>query len=275
MVSFLFIAVIYNDVDETRNLCESLLRQKPGDYEFSLILVDNSDLPNFKIMVDSLAKDYSFAIILRTNSNLGYFPAISKALALYAKDYDLVIAGNNDLRYSEDFSLTLANAVYEDDIMVVCPDVVTADGFHQNPHHKHRLGFFEKLYFDIYFSHFYLSKFLITIKNIFPFLIKYLGRKTFSIRGDNVPQTIDQGVGAVYIFLPRFLSIIDYKLYFPGFLYGEEACLSWQVRSCGGRTWYDPTIKVWHAESATLGKFSKFKNYSLSRESYWKIRSKL
>ncbi len=273
MKRLLFIAVVYNNIDQTRDLCESLLFQELGGYELSLILVDNSDQLKFKVEIDLLAEEYAFASVLRPKGNIGYFPAITQALMLYAKDFDIVIAGNNDLKYDKNFSKILSNSVYEEDVMVVCPDVITSDGCHQNPHHKFRLGFVEKLYFDIYFSNFYLSKVVNLFRNLFPFIAKFFGRSTFSIRGKNVPQVIDQGIGAVYIFQSRFLSIINYKLYYPGFLYGEEACLSWQVRSSCGRIWYDPSLIVLHAESSTLGKISKYATYAISQDSYWKIRN--
>jgi GT2 family glycosyltransferase len=159
--------------------------------------------------------------------------------------------------------------------MVVCPDVVTADGFHQNPHHKFRLTLLEKIYFDIYFAHYYFSVVIGKFRKTISFFAKLFEHSTLSIRGGANPQEIDQGVGAVYIFQRRFLLAIDCKLYYPGFLYGEEACLSWQVRSNGGRIWYDPSLKVWHAESATLSKVNKSTTYLYGRDSYWKIRDKL
>lgn len=275
MKRLLFIAVVYNNVAETRDLCQSLLRQIPGNYEISLVLVDNSDVKSAQIEVDNLAKDFVFASVLRPIKNLGYFPAISEALSLHALNYDIIIAGNNDLKYAEDFSFRLSNATYEDNVMVVCPDVVTADGFHQNPHHKFRLNFLEKIYFDIYFANYISSLIIGNFKKAISFFAKFIGHSTLSIRGGGVPQEIDQGVGAVYIFQRQFLFAIDCKLYYPGFLYGEEACLSWQVRSNGGRIWYDPSLKVWHAESATLSKVKKSTTYFYSRDSYWKIRDKL
>ncbi|MEY4467808.1 MAG: putative rhamnosyl transferase [Pseudomonadota bacterium] len=275
MKRLLYVAVVYNNVEETRDMCCSLLRQTPGNYEISLVLVDNSDARLVQLEIDKMATDFAFVSILRPNKNLGYFPAISEALSLYALDYDVVIAGNNDLKYAEDFSFTLSNATYEDDVMVVCPDVVTADGFHQNPHHKFRLNLLEKIYFDIYFSHYICSVVVGKLKKTISFFAKLFKHSTLSIRGEGISQEIDQGVGAVYVFRRRFLVDIDCKLHYPGFLYGEEACLSWQVRSNGGKIWYDPSLKVWHAESASLSKVNKATTYCYGRDSYWKIRDLL
>lgn len=270
MKRLLFIAVVFNTVKETRDLCLSLARQDPGDYELALVLVDNSDTEPGRAGVDALAAEFAFAEVLRPERNLGYFPAISQALQRFARGYDYVVAGNNDLVYDGNFCATLVAQCYGDDIMVVCPDVVTANGVHQNPHHKHRLSTLEKAYFDLYFLGYPIAWALTQARRLFSRRLSPTAEA-----GVEPAQIIDQGVGAVYVFVPHFLEKIDRALYFPGFLYGEEACLSWQIRSVGGKTLFDPTLKVWHAESATLGQISERGTYGFARESYWKFRSKL
>lgn len=270
MKNLLFIAVVFNTVKETRDLCLSLARQKPGDYELALVLVDNSDTEYGRAGVDALAADFTFAKVLRPGCNLGYFPAISQALQRFADGYDYVIAGNNDLVYDSDFCTTLVAQSYGHDIMVVCPDVVTANGVHQNPHHKNRLSTLEKFYFDLYYMGYPIARALLQARRLFSYRLSPAAGASVEPE-----QIIDQGVGAVYVFVPHFLEKIDRALYFPGFLYGEEACLSWQIRSVGGKTLFDPTLKVWHAESATLGQISGRGTYGFARNSYWKFRSKL
>lgn len=275
MKRLLFIAIVYNTVEETRDLCLSLARQDSDDYERALVLVDNSDTETARAGVDALATEFAFAEVLRPASNLGYFPAISLALERFARGYDYVIAGNNDLVYDADFCTTLCAKTYPDNVKVVCPDVVTADGAHQNPHHKNRLSIIEKLYFDAYFTHYFMAKLVRFAIRALKGMHALRRHSTLELRGSQTAQEIDQGVGAVYVFLPHFLEQIAYSLYFPGFLYGEEACLSWQVRNTQGITWYDPDLSIWHAESATLGGIPSRRSYSYARDSYWKYRTKL
>jgi len=79
------------------------------------------------------------------------------------------------------------------------------------------------------------------------------------------------GVGACYVLMPGFLATSK-RLFFPAFLYGEEACLAWQVRDAGGITWYDPSLKVDHAESAACSKLPSRTAYEYGREAYWRYR---
>jgi GT2 family glycosyltransferase len=275
MKSLHFIAVVYNNISDTYSLCKSLINQTPGDYDLLLTLVDNSDDIQVRLDIDVLAKKYNFVKLLRPKKNIGYFPAISLALSLIDRSFDYVIAGNNDLLYSNEFCLNLSRGSYEDNIMLICPDVVTFQGIHQNPHHKYRLNLFEIFYFDLFYSNFLISLAVSKFKKIITFFMKIFRHSTLSVRGSRIPQFIDQGVGAIYIFMPHFLSAIDYKLYYPSFLYAEEACISWQVRNIGGKIFYDPALRVLHADSATLSKKSDYLRYSYARDSYWKIRDKL
>jgi hypothetical protein len=149
-------------------------------------------------------------------------------------------------------------------VLVVCPDLCTVDGVHQNPHVLHRTGWLRRLKFDIYFSH-YLSSIPAS------WLARQLPRRRRRRNSPGSAGVINMGVGACYVLLPRFLKAAK-RLFFPGFLYGEEACLAWQVRDAGGITWYDPSLKVNHAESAACSKLPSRKAYEYGRESYWRYR---
>lgn len=275
MKKILYVAVVYNTVSETRDMCLSLQSQTAGSYDLACVLVDNSDKSDSIAGVSALAIEFDFVTILRSGENPGYFPAITHALQTHADGYDFVVAGNNDLVYEEDFSNLLCDAAYDGDVMVVCPDIVTSDGVHQNPHHKGRLSFLQKRYFELYFSQYHIGLATEKTKSI---LLGLMGRKKY-FSTHNTAQTqagiIDQGVGACYVFLPNFLQKSKNTLFYRGFLYGEEACLSWQVRNLGGTFWYDPCLKIQHAESATLSHVPQRKTYEFARTSFWQYRNLL
>ena len=207
----------------------------------------------------------SDAVVVRSEVNVGYFGGLNLGLAAVPRaENDLVVIGNNDLEFDADFSQRLDAQRYRPDVMVVCPDVVTADGVHQNPHVLHRTDWRRRLKFDVYFSHYLLSMPLRWFAQRLP------GRAG---RGSTPGQTgeISMGVGAVYVLLPAFLQKVT-RLFFPAFLYGEEACLAWQVRDAGGIVWYDPTLRVSHAESAACSKLPSRTAYEYGREAYWLYR---
>jgi GT2 family glycosyltransferase len=155
---------------------------------------------------------------------------------------------------------------YPDDVFVVCPDVITIEGVHQNPHVLKPRTTMQRLKLDLYFSHYYVACILLYFKRLLSPLFKKTNTIYYSKAG-----YLHMGIGACYILLPVFLSKFKH-LDFPHFLYGEEAYLSLQVRNAGGALFYDPSLRVQHKESATLSKLPKIKTYHLGRDGYWSYR---
>jgi len=275
MKHFQFVVVVYNNIVDTLSFFDSLSNQIPGDYEFSVVLVDNSDDPQVMLKIDEATKAFKFVKVLRPKENIGYFPAVSFALPSLNKNNDYAIVCNNDLVFYKNFCLNLLKANYDNEVMVVCPDVITFNGLHQNPHHKHRLRYYEVFYFDLLYSNYIFAIFFQRISKLTSFVMRLFRHSTLIVRGSRTPQFIDQGIGSIYILRPSFLAAIDCKLFYPGFLYCEEACISWQVRYSNGKIFYDPSLKVLHSNGATLNQKSNYWRYSYARESYWKIRDRL
>ena len=82
------------------------------------------------------------------------------------------------------------------------------------------------------------------------------------------------GIGACYILTRAFLERFK-ELHYPYFLYGEEAYFSNQIHTAGGILWFDPVLRVHHAESATLSKIPKRTAYEFARSGYPSYRKML
>lgn len=264
-----FIAVNFNNHGYSIALARSLARQRGLGEAFSvtLLVVDNSTDPADAQGLGAGLGQFAWAQVLTTHANLGYFGGLNAGLKAMPPGQDLVIIGNNDLEFDDDFCLTLIGNRYEPMVQVVCPDVVTKDGVHQNPHVLERTDWVRRTKFDLYFSHYLVGCLLSAISN-------RIVKKVQAPRGPGVAREICMGVGACYVLLPEFLRHSQ-SLFFDWFLYGEEACLSWQVRSTGGITWYDPSLRVRHAESASCSKLPGRVAYEMGREAYWGYRSRL
>lgn len=238
---------------------------KISDYDFDFIAVDNSldDNEEFSLLEFSKTTKNFKALIL--DENEGYFSAINAGLSFVEiSNYDYVIVGNNDLIFSSNFFDVLIGRKYTDDVYCVCPDVCTVDGFHQNPHVTNRFSFFRLIKMDIYYSNFIVAKLLSYLKNLF------FPRKVAA--KNNVQCVIHMGIGAIYI-LTRNFFLKNNSLYFPYFLYGEEAFLSNQIHTTNGVLLYDPDLIVTHLESATLSSLPNKRKYLLSKVSYKEYRS--
>lgn len=268
MARFVFVGVVYNNYQDTLDFCQSLADIVSGGSRLVCILVDNSDQLEAQERVDSLAVDFQFVKILRSGRNLGYFGAFNYFFeSKFFEREDIVVLCNNDLVFSREFCERYLCARYPNDVFVVCPDVITVDGVHQNPHVLTPWGRAARLKLDLYFTHYYMACFL---KRVQRFLQRLGGGKK---RVEPYPPGyLHLGIGACYILLPAFLRRFS-RLDFPHFLYGEEAYLTRQVHSAGGKLYYDPNLKVLHKESATLSKLPSRITYEFGREGYWHYRN--
>lgn len=261
-----FLTVVYNNLVDTKDFLESLSRISKDRLDVDCILIDNSDIPYFYNEIKRLTGNYSFSKVISPSANLGYFGAFNYYFNLDYTPSDVVILCNNDLIFDVNFLDNFKNQSYHDDVFVVCPDVVTVDGVHQNPHVLKPRSSLQRLKLDLYFSHFYLAcllRYLQTIQNLIVKPIKKEHVKT--------PCYLHMGIGACYVLLPAFLSRFK-NLDFPHFLYGEEAYLSRQVHGGGGKLFYDPSLRVVHKESATLSKLPSRVTYEYGRAGYYDYR---
>lgn len=265
-----YICVNFNGALFTRAWLASVFAQREAapEVQIKAVIVDNASSTAEYGELQAFCEGHEAVQVVRSDTNVGYFGGLNLGLeAITAAPQDYLVIGNNDLVFAPDFTATLLKTRYRPEVMVVCPDLKTADGVHQNPHVPDRTSWFRRLQFDVYFSHYVVGLPGRWLARRFP---KSRPRGT----SHGVPREICMGVGACYVLLPGFLTRIP-SLYFPAFLYGEEACLSWQVRSAGGIEWYDPALKVEHAESAACSKLPSRTAYEYGREAYWRYRQLL
>ena len=269
---FSFVCVNYVGFEFTKTMILSLLNQTGigVQFEINIVVVDNS--PSIDVEIQDYCRLHENVKYLRSDRNEGYFAALNmgiESLAQGNKKY--VIVCNNDLEFAESFCGNLSEVEVHDSVQVICPDVVTLDGKHQNPHHITGLSRLRIFLFDCYFSNYFIAKALLQIKQISS---KFkVGRKLAPVKYP-LNLEINQGVGACYVLTAKFLEL-HRELFFPSFLYCEEAALSWQVRNSGGTLVYNSSLKVDHAESAALSRLPSRQTYEFGRDSYWIIRQYL
>ena len=268
MFNIVFVAVVYNNVEDTLDFVRSIEGLIKSNVKISCVIVDNSDNLSLQESINNLPLRYHFVEVLRPAANLGYFGAFNHFFKNYPLlSIDAVILCNNDLIFYDNFAEVLKSARYSKDTYVVCPDVITVDGIHQNPHVLKPRTWLQRLKLDVYFSNYYIACTLRILQRCIKLLLTE--RKAIEPMAGCY---LHMGIGACYVLLPEFLGRIK-QLEFPHFLYGEEAYLTRQVHSAGGRLYFDPTMKVIHKESATLSKLPRRATYDFGREGYWDYRT--
>lgn len=261
MLKIYFYCVNFNNASYTLKFLDSLSSQKGHNFEFKCIVIDNSDDPTDSARLIDIPKKYEWMLYLKTPENLGYFGAFNYAFKVsIAPPESYVVICNNDLVVDNNFCLRLSQKNYSNDVFAVCPDVLTEDGFHQNPHVRYKIGWFRRFKLDCYNYHYYLARFLAAIL----YIIRPVKKSPALPEGG---CEVHMGIGACYVLTPQFLKCFK-CLNYPHFLYGEEAYFSDQIHSAQGILWFDPDLLVHHAESATLSKVPKRIAYEFSRSGY-------
>lgn len=265
MVNFYFVAVNYNSADFTKYYIESIQAiKKTIEEHVEVVIVDNNSNSSDKRKLALLEEEKSNVKIIWSQENLGYFRGLNKGIESIEKDSDSVlIVGNNDLTFEDDFIYKFLKINYNDDILVIAPNIITKDGRQQNPHVVTEVSKIEKIKVAIYYSNYYLGQAL----RFFNQMMKKLRNKPIPLKNSYGQMRIKRGFGACYVLTPNFFKYYD-KLDDRVFMWGEEALLSNQVESVGCATLYDPEIKVIHHESASVKSIQSKKKYYITKESY-------
>jgi GT2 family glycosyltransferase len=258
-----FLCVSFNNAGDSKKLVRSLdFQQRHGsDFSVDCVIVDNSTKKEEAADCETLSRTYAWVTYLRAPTNLGYFGGLNYGMEnTGSTQVTYTVICNNDLEFHDDFCRILTAKTYDQNIFAVCADVVTADGVHQNPHILNRINWRRRCQFDLYFSHYYVSRTMLRILQI----ARPVKR---SPRQPSQGCEVHMGVGACYVLTAEFLQRFK-RLHYPFFLYGEEAYIADQIHSAGGVLWFDPDLRVRHAESATLSKVPSRTAYEYARAGY-------
>ena len=263
-----YVMTNFNNSEFTVKAAESIFAQ--GNGEQVLVVVDNnSDLEYVKILQD-IDDQYDNLITILNKDNVGYFPGLNKGIEYVLNnhpDYRYLVVGNNDLIFDKEFSaqLNAKNELFEQ-YPVVSPDIVTLDGFHQNPHVVSGISKFREFIYDLYYSNYYLAGFIRKIAAL---------TQSFTDRKDEeqyeIPQEIYQGYGACYILGPLFFENWN-ALWTPSFMMYEEFFLSRQLESGGYKIYYEPTISIKHHWHASMNKLPGKKRWEMAKASHKEYR---
>jgi len=259
-----FICVNFNNSQYTGKLCESLAAQRGCGEAFLVrcLVVDNSTDESDSVRLKTICRTYEWIQYIDSVANLGYFGGLNLGLEQRPQDHSqFVVLCNNDLEFDPSFCSELLALAKDPRVFAICPDILTRDGKHQNPHLLESVSALRRFQFDLFFSHFYVALVLLFIRRLY---LQLFGAKSPSVRER---REIHMGLGACYVLTENYFSHFD-NLDCPVFLYGEEVFMSAQIHSKGGVLIYEPRLRVNHAERAALSRIPRRVRYEYERKSY-------
>lgn len=264
-----FVATNYNNSEYTIDYIKSIKDMKFNDESIIVIVDNNSNKKNIDLLKNKI-NDFKDTKILFCNENLGYFNGLNKGIDYINElciDIKYIVIGNNDLVFPNEFyEQILAKRDLFEKYAVISPNIVTLDGFHQNPHVIRKIGFVRELIYNMYYFNYFLAR-----------IIKFFSILTnrFTDRSDekyhNVAQEIYQGHGSCYILGPLFFENFK-QLNAPTFMMGEELFLSLQLKNKNLKLFYEPTITVFHHCHASIDKVPKYQIWKMARNAHREYR---
>lgn len=262
MKSIYFIAVNYNNAAYSIKYVESILAMN-GQQNRKIIIVDNKSNENDIQFLEQGIKNHPEVTLIKNVKNAGYFRGLNEGLKIInPNEADFVFIGNNDLTFESDFIQKLYQQKFSDETYAIAPDVVTANGIHQNPLCQQRMHPLRKWGLRLYYTNYFFGK---TIYHI----TQAIKKATVPNKKMLTPTYIYMGIGACYILTPHFFKAYQ-LLREDVFLWSEEALFAGQITEAGGKTWYCPDLIVHHAENTSIKHIPSRLTYSMARESFLK-----
>lgn len=263
-----FIAVNFNNSDSTINYVSSVKELTSTGDNINIIIVDNNSEESDLKKLEASLKYVENVKLIRNGTNLGYFGGLNAGICsinMSIKNENLLVLGNNDLLFRKDFLVELSKINYDDNTFVLAPNIITIDGYHQNPQLVTSQSKFKKFILRLFFINHYLARVLSYASIV---IRKIKGRKDNMNSGRKM--FIRQGNGACFILTSNFFRFCK-KLDDSVFLWGEECLLANQLSVAGGKMLYEPNIIIYHQttlEDTLFRCLNSKEQYKISQLSY-------
>jgi GT2 family glycosyltransferase len=232
--------------------------------------VDNASRSEEVEVLRALSAAHPIVHVIANPINVGYFAGLNLGIEAARQMHPAigwVVAGNNDLEFPEDFcdrvqqaqSTFLAHSV-------ISPDIVTLDGEHQNPHVISNISAVREIFYDLYYSNYYLSLLIHKLAKMFPRVSERSDEEQWQ-----TARPIYQGHGSCYLLTPRFFSHFT-GFWAPTFMMSEEFFLSKQLKDVGEQVYYTPRIRVTHHWHGSLQNIPSRRRWDMAREAHREYR---
>lgn len=280
-----YIILHYMAGKDTIECAESVMNAtKSSEYETLVIIVDNGSTNNSYSEIKKRFENNNKVVVLHSEENLGFARGNNLGFRYAKEQYqtDFIVQINNDTIINQkNFNEVLVRKYKEKQYAVLGPDIVTADGYHQNPGNKQSWKlkelFFFRLKKRVRIILNYLHMDSIALKAIES--VKEIYRKEI-LQGD-VENTILHG--ACFIFSPQFIERFD-GMCDETFLYWEEDILKLQADFYGFLMLYSSELNIFHKEDIATNMVEgtinekvrrKYKRLIASSKVYSKLKKKM
>lgn len=136
MKKIVYLILHYRAVADTTECIESILRLKKENIIQKIVVVDNGSADGSYEKLLQIFKENNDVVILHSQYNLGFAKGNNIGFQYAKKNLgaDFIVQLNNDtLIQQENFNEIIISKFNDNHYWILGPDIVTADGYHQNP----------------------------------------------------------------------------------------------------------------------------------------------
>ncbi len=270
-MSILIITVNYKDSKPTEKLVNSIINCKISS-SLKILIIDNESSEDSFLSLKTIRKKTNLDIeIIRSVNNTYYWGGISMGLKKYnniLKNYDWIIACNNDIEFNDNTFFEKLYNFKENSYSIIAPKIISSlTNKDLNPFMTKPISFIYNIYYSIYYLNFFTSKIVHKIGR----LIKLM--KSSSRLKNSINFQIYAGHGSCIIFNKIFFSNGGYLD--TGFtMYGEEVSTAEIAKKVNSLIYYIPSLSLIHNEHQTTGKSSFKDNFLHSKKTYYYLKKK-
>lgn len=247
-----YVVLHYMATKDTIECVESIVNnvKVSNNTIINVVIVDNGS-PNdsYQELFEKFKKNKN-VFLINSSENLGFARGnnLGFRYAKYQLKSDFIVLLNNDTIIEQNYFNDILISKYEEKkYFVLGPDIITANGYHQNPLNKKTWGIMELYYF----------RFKLHVKIMLSYFNGMLfkmakGKKETDYLKEALEYDIENTAlhGACLIFSPLYIKKFD-GINDKTFLYMEEDLLKLASDFYGFLMMYTPELKILHKEDVT------------------------
>ncbi|KAF5082674.1 Glycosyl transferase family 2 [anaerobic digester metagenome] len=246
-----YVVLHYLGAKDTIECVESIMNNiKSETHESLVVIVDNGSPNGSFVKLEAAFKDFSTVKLIKSEENMGFSKGnnLGYQYAKYRLKVDFIVLLNNDTIISQtDFTDIIVRKFEDKKYSVLGPDIMVADGYHQNPVNKQSWNLKELTFFRLkkrirlLLSYIHLdevvSKVIDQVKDVY---------RAETLIGDVENTSLH---GACLIFSPQYVERFE-GLHDETFLYWEEDILKLYADFYGFMMLYSSDLQIYHKEYA-------------------------
>lgn len=274
-----YLILHYKNIDDTIKCVESIeITSKNNSY--FILIVDNGSGNGTGEKLEEIYYDNPYIYILKTEKNLGFSGGNNIGYEYIRNNIetDYIVVTNNDIIFHQDNFFQMIHDIFQENhFYVLGPDIyVRRNMEHQSPIMLSSITSYEARkelqmykYYQQHLRKYVLRRKFQNIKNnlysnhkYFQYAYNKIKKKKTINYNEQYENVVLQG--ACIIFSTKFIEKEDILFTPAPFLYCEEHILQHRCMRSEYKMIYDPRIRVWHEDSASITK--SFANAVLKAE---------